>query len=83
MGSQHILTKQAFNAPVETVFNELTDHESFGRTINTKIRRIIDSRDDNKNGLGSVRRIHLFPLPDFEEILFIPQGLHRTDGSSA
>jgi hypothetical protein len=77
MGQQHIKMTQAFNAPVDTIFNLLTDHESFGRVINENIRRVIDSHDENKNGLGSVRQIKPFPGLAFEEtvITFEPNRL--------
>jgi uncharacterized protein YndB with AHSA1/START domain len=67
MGKQHISITQSFNAPVETIFNILTDHEAFGHVINTKIKRVVDSKKENKNGLGSVRRVSAFPAPAFEE----------------
>ena len=67
MGEQHIKIKQLFNAPVDTIFNLLTDHEAFGKVINTKIKRVVDSQDENKNGIGSVRQISAFPAPAFEE----------------
>jgi len=34
MGEQHIQIRQLFNAPVDTLFDILTDHESFGQVIN-------------------------------------------------
>ena len=67
MGEQHIYIMQLFNAPVDAIFDILTDHESFGQVINAKIKRVIDSQGDNKNGVGSVRRISTFPAPAFEE----------------
>ncbi len=77
MSRQHIEIRQSFNAPVETIFNILTDHESFGKVIATKIQRVVDSPDENKNGVGSVRRISSFPVPAFEEtvITFEPNQL--------
>ena len=77
MSRQHIEIRQSFNAPVETIFNILTDHESFGKVIATKIQRVVDSQEENKNGVGSVRRIVSFPLPAFEEtvITFEPNSL--------
>jgi uncharacterized protein YndB with AHSA1/START domain len=77
MGEQHIKIKQLFNAPVDTIFSLLTDHETFGQVINAKIKRVVDSPDENKNGLGSVRRINAFPAPAFEEtvITFEPNQL--------
>ena len=77
MSRQHSEIRQSFNAPVETIFNILTDHESFGKVIATKIQRVVDSPDENKNGVGSVRRISSFPVPAFEEtvITFEPNQL--------
>ena len=77
MSRQHSEIRQSFNAPVETIFNVLTDHESFGKVIATKIQRVVDSPDENKNGVGSVRRISSFPVPAFEEtvITFEPNQL--------
>ena len=77
MSRQHIEIQQSFNAPVETIFNILTDHESFGKVIATKIRRVVASKEKNKNGVGSVRRIFSFPVPAFEEtvITFKPNSL--------
>ena len=67
MGEQHIQIRQLFNAPVDTLFDILTDHESFGQVINANIKRVVDSPGENKNGIGSVRRISVFPAPAFEE----------------
>jgi len=67
MSRQHIEIRQSFDAPVEKVFKVLTGHESFGKVIRKNIERVVDSRDENKNGVGSVRRIYPFPLPAFEE----------------
>jgi len=77
MSRQHIEIRQSFNAPVETIFNLLTDHESFGKVISTKVQRVVDSPDENKNGVGSVRRISSFPVPAFEEtvVTFEPNQL--------
>ena len=77
MGMQHIVIKQSFNAPVDTVFSTLTDHEAFGRIINAKIKRVVDAGEENKNGLGSVRRIYLLPGLTFEEsvVTFEPNRL--------
>ncbi len=77
MGRQHIEIRLSFNAPVETIFNLLTDHESFGKVIATKIKRVVDSQEENKNGVGSIRRITSFPVPAFEEtvITFEPNRL--------
>ena len=77
MGKQQIRITQSFNAPVEEIFNILTDHHAFGQVINVNIRRVVDSKDDNKNGTGSIRRIGAFPAPAFEEtvVTFEPNHL--------
>jgi len=77
MPVQHIIIRQSFNAPAETIFTLLTDHETFGRLVNAKIKRVKDSLGSNKNGLGSVRRIKAFLAPAFEEtvVTFIPDQL--------
>lgn len=76
MSRQHIEIRQSFNAPIETIFNILTDHESFGNVIATKVQRVVDSQEENKNGVGSVRRVFSFPVPAFEEtvITFKPNA---------
>lgn len=77
MFNQHIEIRQSFKAPVEKIFSTLSDHESLGKILGTKIYRVKDSPDENKNGMGSVRRIHPFPLPAFEEtiVAFEPNTL--------
>ena len=77
MGVQQIVIKQVFNASVDTVFSILTDYEAFGRIINAKMKRVVDAGDENKNGLGSVRRIYLLPGLTFEEsvVTFEPNRL--------
>ncbi len=67
MNQYHIEIKESFNAPVDVVFARLTDHREFGRVINTDIKCIVKSQDNNKNGKGSVRRIKNFLIPAFEE----------------
>ena len=44
MGEQHIQIRQLFNAPVDTLFDILTDHESFGQVINANIKWVVDSQ---------------------------------------
>ena len=77
MGQQHIKITQLFNAPVDTIFSLLSDHEAFGKVLNAKIKRVVDSQGENKNGLGAVRRVNAFPAPAFEEtvIAFEPNQL--------
>ncbi len=67
MGKQKIQIIQEFKAPVEEIFNRLTDHESFGRVVGANITRVVDSPESNPNAKGSVRRITAFPTIIFEE----------------
>jgi len=67
MGKYEIRIIQEFNSPIEPLFGFLTDHERFGRLIKADITRIKESPDPDKNGIGSVRRISLFPGIYFEE----------------
>lgn len=77
MGEQHIKITQLFAAPVDAIFSLLSDHEAFGKVLNAKIKRVVDSQGENKNGLGSVRRVDVFPGLAFEEtvIAFEPNQL--------
>ncbi|TNC82442.1 MAG: hypothetical protein C9356_03180 [Oleiphilus sp.] len=68
MAQQTINIVQEFNAPVEQVFEALSDHENFGRICGIKMKRIKDG-EDALNGLGSVRKISIGPLPSFEETI--------------
>ncbi len=67
MAKQQITITQNFNAPIETVFAALTDHNNFGKVVSATIRRIKDSESDNVNGVGSIRRITPLPFSHFEE----------------
>ena len=67
MSMQHIVIQCTFNAPIEIIFEQLTDHETFGKLIGANIARIQEGSDGNPNGLDSIRRIRVFPAPAFEE----------------
>lgn len=58
---------QEFNAPIERVWNDMSDHVSMGKIMGQNFTRIVDGKDpENPNGVGSVRRINV-PLFGFEE----------------
>ena len=63
-----ITMTQSFNAPLSKVFSALSDHENFGKICGIKMARIKDG-EDGANGLGSVRKINIGPLPSFEETI--------------
>ena len=66
---QQIEIVQAFSKPVEKVFTDLSNHTTLGRILGVNIQRINDSKDADKNGLGSVRLIKSFPAPPIEETI--------------
>lgn len=66
MAKNFIQMNVTFNAPVETVFAELSDHEKMGKILGAKVKRVKDGKG-SVNGIGSVRRITPVPLADFEE----------------
>jgi uncharacterized membrane protein len=68
-----ITMKQDFNAPLNQVFETLSDHATFGKICGINMTRVIDG-SDGANGLGSVRKINIGLLPSFEETItdFIP-----------
>lgn len=68
MAQQTINIVQEFNAPIEQVFQALSDHENFGRICGIKMKRIKDGEGE-PNGLGSIRKISIGPLPPFEETI--------------
>ena len=76
MALKTINMQQTFNAPVKEVFGVLSDHQKFGKICGIKMQRTKDG-DDGANGLGSVRKIIMGPLPSFEETItdFVPNEL--------
>lgn len=68
MPVQTISIHQTFNAPVDQVFETLGDHETFGKIIGVKVKRIKDG-GDGANGLGSIRKLSIGILPSFEETI--------------
>lgn len=66
MSSQFIQMNVEFNAPVDTIFGTLSDHEAMGSILGAKVKRVKDGQG-SVNGIGSVRRITPVPLADFEE----------------
>lgn len=68
MSQQSILMHFEFSKPINEVFSELSDHERFGELCGIKMKRIKNGADA-VNGLGSVRKINIGPLPPFEETI--------------
>ncbi len=68
MAIQTIHIAQGFDAPVAEVFSVLSDHERFGQLIGVTMKRTKEGAD-GANGLGSVRSVHIGPLPSFDETI--------------
>ena len=63
---QRIEITQDFALPVERVFSFLAEHENLGPIFGAEVERVRDGAT-SRNGVGSVRRLKVGPLPWFEE----------------
>jgi carbon monoxide dehydrogenase subunit G len=57
------------NAPKDTVFERLADHNRMGEYMSADIRRTKNATvaSEGPNGTGSVRTLKIFGMPDFDE----------------
>jgi uncharacterized protein YndB with AHSA1/START domain len=74
-----VVVDQDFTQPLERVFAYLSEHEHLGPLFGAKVTRLRDGTDGQRNGVGSVRRLKVGPLPPFEETVteFVPDDLIR------
>lgn len=63
---QRIEITQDFALPVERVYAYVSEHENLGPLFGASIERVRDG-ETTRNGVGSVRRLKVGPLPPFEE----------------
>jgi len=68
MALKTIKMVQTFNAPVTEVFAALSDHETFGKICGINVTRIQEGAEQ-PNGLGSIRKLSIGPLPSFQETI--------------
>lgn len=68
MAQQEINMHFTFAAPIDAVFSELSDHARFGQICGITIQRVKEGAE-SPNGLGSVRKLSIGPLPSFEETI--------------
>ncbi len=73
MSHQHICMTQSFNAPVESVFDALADHDGLGSILGVPVKRLQSGIDD-VNGVGSVRRIGPGPIATQETVTAFEPG---------
>ncbi len=67
MRAHHVNIDHHFEKPPERVFAYLAEHENLADVFGAKITRLHDGEDGERNGVGSVRRLQIGPLPPFEE----------------
>jgi uncharacterized protein YndB with AHSA1/START domain len=63
---QRVEIDRDFDLPVGRVFAYLSEHENLGPLFGARVSRVRDG-DEARNGVGSVRRLRVGPLPGFEE----------------
>ncbi len=68
MRAHHVHVEHHFAKPPEQVFAYLAEHENLAEVFGAKITRLSDG-EGARNGVGSVRRLQIGPLPAFEETI--------------
>jgi uncharacterized protein YndB with AHSA1/START domain len=64
--AHHVHIEHEFAKPPERIFAYLCEHENLAEVFGAKVTRLRDG-DDERNGIGSVRKLQIGPLPPFEE----------------
>ena len=69
----HVHVEYDFDKPPERIFAYLAEHEHLGDVFGARVTRLRDGNDE-RNGVGSRRRLKVGPLPPFEETVttFVP-----------
>lgn len=68
MRAHHVHVEHHFAKPPEQVFAYLAEHENLAEVFGAKITRLSDG-EGARNGVGSVRKLQIGPLPAFEETI--------------
>ena len=73
MRAHRVHVSHDFAKPPDRVFAYMAEHENLGHLFNAKIERVRDG-DTERNGVNSVRRLKVGPLPPLEETVheFVP-----------
>jgi uncharacterized protein YndB with AHSA1/START domain len=66
MRAHHVQIEHEFAKPPERVFAYLAEHENLADVFGSKVTRLCDG-DGERNGVGSMRKLQIGPLPPFEE----------------
>jgi uncharacterized protein YndB with AHSA1/START domain len=74
MRAHHVHVEHRFDKPPERVFVHLAERENLAEVFGAHVERVRDGDDGERNGVGSVRRLRIGPLPPFEETVteFVP-----------
>ena len=67
MRAHHVHIEHEFGKSPERVFAYLAEHENLAEVFGAKITRLRDGDGAERNGVGSVRKLQIGPLPPFEE----------------
>ena len=73
MRAHHVKVEHTFAKPPERIFAHLAEHENLAELFGARITRLKDGAQD-RNGVGSVRKLKVGPGPPFEETVteFVP-----------
>ncbi len=74
MRAHHIHVEHRFTKPPAAIFAHLAEHENLADVFGSKVIRVRDGEDGERNGVGSVRSLRIGPLPPLEETVteFLP-----------
>jgi uncharacterized protein YndB with AHSA1/START domain len=72
--AHHLHVEHRFAKPPERVFAHLAEHENLAELFGTRVTRLRDGQDGQRDGVGSVRELRLGPLAPFQETVteFVP-----------
>jgi uncharacterized protein YndB with AHSA1/START domain len=65
--AHHVHIEHDFVKPPARIFAQLAEHENLAEVFGAKVTRLRDGGDRERNGVGSVRKLQIGPLPPFEE----------------
>jgi uncharacterized protein YndB with AHSA1/START domain len=73
MRARHVHIEHDFAKAPERIFAHLAEHENLAELFGARITRLRDGEHE-RNGVGSVRRLQIGPLPPFQETVeeFVP-----------
>jgi uncharacterized protein YndB with AHSA1/START domain len=65
--AHHVHVEHDFAKPPERIFAHLAEHENLADLFGAKVTRLCDGEQGERNGVGSMRKLQIGPLPPFEE----------------